>query len=205
MPRLKLLPPQKPENPNQPPATAEQITPGATPGEGVPGLGAGAPAFSPRGGRAAESLIMPRVCHCKIPLSPWLVPACSLNKWAQVGDEMTGLRPWAQLAVPHRGIALTGGTQPELTRWARRSVPVSAHTSKAPASGPGGPLLSVLSLSLEKLVSSLPPWQNQINRTQTRQWLPLRTFHLRYEMIVCSPDHHHKKIQPTWYFSPAGL
>lgn len=205
MPRLKLPPPQKPENPNQSPAAAEQITPGASPGERVPGLGAGVPAFSPHWGQAAESLIMPWVCHGKIPLSPWLVPAGSLNKWAQVGDEMTGLRPWAQLAVPHRGIAVTGGTQPELMRRARLSVPVSVHASKAPASGPGGPSLSVISLFLEKLVLSLLSWQNQINGTQTRQWLPLRTFHLRYAMFVRSPGHYQKKTLPTWYFSPAGL
>lgn len=206
MPSLKLPPPpQKPENLNQPPPAAKQSTPGATPGKEVSGLGAGALAFSVRrGGRpwqglAAESLVMPWVCHWEIPLSPWLVPAGSLNKWAQMGDRMTGLRPRAQLAVPHRGIALTGGTQPELTWRGRRSVPVSVRASKAPASGPEGPSPSVTSLFSEKSVFSLLPWQNQINGTQTRQWLPLRIFPLRYKMFVRSPDRYQKKTLPDTF------
>lgn len=184
---------------------AKQSTSGATPGAEVPGLGAGALAFSARrGGRpwqgpAVESLIMPWVCHCEIPLSPWLVPAGFLNKWAQMGGRMTGLRPRAQLAVPHRGIALTGGTQPELTRRVRLSVPVSVCASKAPASGPGGSSLSIISLFLEKLVLSLLPWQSQINRTQTRRWLLLRIYHLRYKMFVHSAERYQKKTLPDTF------
>lgn len=61
------------------------------------------------------------VCHCQIPLSPWLLPADSLNKWAQVGDRMTGLRPQATLAVPHWGIATTVAWQQALSlNWCCR-------------------------------------------------------------------------------------
>lgn len=115
MPSLKLTLPQKLENPKHPPATVKQSTPGVTQGEEVPDFESEALAFGThRGGQpwqgpAAERLVMPRVCNCEIPLSPWLVPAASPNKWAQMGDKMTGLRPQAQLAVPRRGIALTRG------------------------------------------------------------------------------------------------